>query len=129
MHKVHNIILILIRLGTQRVVRVVLLCLGLILFAGLWWLYFENIATGVKGWWGRRYIPEIRRFMAAEDWANAARSLNDANRWAPQDSHVLRTAVDFVDKTGSEPRTMIRFLSQLDEKGELLQMVKNASRI
>ena len=94
--------------------------IGLILFAGLWWLYFENIATGVKGWWGRRYIPEIRRFMAAEDWANAARSLNDANRWAPQDSDVLRTAVDFVDKTGSEPRTMIRFLSQLDEKGELL---------
>lgn len=95
------------------------IAIGLVIFAGLWWLYFENIATGVKGWWGRRYVPEIRRFMAAEDWANAARNLNDANRWAPQDPEVLRIAIDFVDKTGAEPRTMIRFLSQLDEKGLL----------
>jgi hypothetical protein len=93
--------------------------IGLIVFAVLWWMYFENIATGVKGWWGRRYIPEVQRFIKVEDWANAARALNDANRWAPQDPDVLRVAVDFVEKTGAEPRTMIRFLSQLDEKGLL----------
>jgi hypothetical protein len=57
--------------------------------------------------------------MEREDWANAARALNDANRWAPHDPDVLRVAVGFVEKTGAEPRTMIRFLSQLDEKGLL----------
>ncbi|MFN7563063.1 MAG: tetratricopeptide repeat protein [Prosthecobacter sp.] len=93
--------------------------IGLVVFAVLWWMYFDSIAMNVKGWWGRRYIPEVRRFMAAEDWTNAARTLNDANRWAPQDLDVLRVAVEFVEKTGSEPRTMIRFLSQLDAKGAL----------
>ena len=78
--------------------------IGLVIFAGVWWLYFENIATGVKGWLGRSYIPEVRRFMAAEDWTNAARSLNGANRWAPQDTEGLPIAVDFVEKTGPEPR-------------------------
>jgi tetratricopeptide (TPR) repeat protein len=101
--------------------------IGMVIFAGLWWLYFENIAAGVRGWWGRSYIAEVRRFMTAGDWANAARSLHEANRWAPQDTEVLRIAIDFVEKTGSEPRTMIRFLSQLDEKGELLP--KEISRL
>ncbi|MFM2166243.1 MAG: hypothetical protein RIS79_614, partial [Verrucomicrobiota bacterium] len=93
--------------------------IGLIVFGSLWWMYFENIATSVRGWWGRRYIPEARRFMAAGDWANAAHTLKDANRWAPQDVEVLRVEVDFVEETGSEPRTMIRLLSQLDEQGAL----------
>lgn len=93
--------------------------IGLVLIAILWWMYFDGITASVKGWWGRRYIPEVRRYMEVEDWRNAAQALNNANRWAPQDVEVLRVAVEFVEKTGSEPRTMIRFLSQLDEKGSL----------
>lgn len=93
--------------------------LGLATFAVAWWLFFDHLATGAKSWWGRRYIPEVERYVEAEDWMNAARHLNDATRWAPDDPAVIRTAVMFVEKTGSEPRSMIRFLSKLDEQGIL----------
>ena len=93
--------------------------LGLATFAVAWWLFFDHLATGAKSWWGRRYIPEVERYVETEDWMNAARHLNDATRWAPDDPAVIRTAVMFVEKTGSEPRSMIRFLSKLDEQGIL----------
>lgn len=93
--------------------------LGLVAFAVAWWLFFDDLATGVKSWWGRRHIPEVVRYVEAEDWMNAARHLNDATRWAPEDPEVIRTAVMFVEKTGEEPRSMIRFLGKLDEKGIL----------
>lgn len=82
-----------------------------------WWLFFDDLAAGVKSWVGRRHIPDVVRYAEAEDWINAARSLNDATRWAPDDPEVIRTAVMFVEQTGSEPRSMIRFLSKLDEEG------------
>lgn len=93
--------------------------LSLVAFAAAWWLFFDDLAIGVKSWWGRRYIPEVVRYVEAEDWINAARHLNDATRWAPDDPEVARTAVMFVEKTGAEPRSMIRFLGNLDEKGLL----------
>jgi len=93
--------------------------LGLAAFAAVWWLFFDDLAIGVKSWWGRRHIPEVVRYVEAEDWMNAARHLNDATRWAPDDPEVVRTAIMFVEKTGSEPRSMIRFLGNLDEKGLL----------
>jgi len=93
--------------------------LSLVAVAAAWWLFFDNLAVEVKSWWGRRYIPEVVRYVEAEDWINAARHLNDATRWAPEDPEVTRTAIMFVEKTGSEPRSMIRFLSNLDEKGLL----------
>lgn len=93
--------------------------LSLAAFAVVWWLFFDSLAIGLKSWWARRYIPEVVRYVEAEDWVNAARQLNDATRWAPDDPEVVRTAIMFVEKTGSEPRSMIRFLSNLDEKGQL----------
>lgn len=95
--------------------------LGLAAFAFAWWLFFDQLASGAKSWWGRRYIPEVERYVEAEDWMNALRHLNDATRWAPDDPAVIRTAVMFVERTGSEPRSMIRFLSKLDEQGILTQ--------
>lgn len=93
--------------------------LALTAFAVVWWFFFDSLASGVKSWWGRRHIPEVVRYVEAEDWMNAARHLNDATRWAPEDPEVIRTAIMFVEKTGEEPRSMIRFLGKLDEQGIL----------
>lgn len=87
--------------------------------AVLWWAFFDKAAVASKHWWGRRYIPEIKKFIQLEDWRNAATSLVTATRWAPDDPEVLRVAVDFATHTGSEPRTMIRFLTRLDQLGEI----------
>lgn len=91
--------------------------LGLVVFAFTWWTSFDTIAATTKGWLGRRHISEVRECIAKQDWAGAAGALNNASRWAPRDEEVLRTGVEFVEKTGSEPRALIRYLSQLDEQG------------
>lgn len=85
----------------------------------LWWLFFDSAVLSIKGWLGRRHLDEMRLYLKVDDYNNAARTLNDATRWAPNDPEVLRAAVEFVEKTGAEPRLMIRFLSKLDEDGDI----------
>lgn len=93
--------------------------LAFLVFAVAWRLFYDNLVTQAKNWWGRRYIPAAVRYIEARDWTNAAREVNDATYWAPKDPEVLRAAVLFLEKTGSDPRSMIRFLRILDEKGLL----------
>jgi hypothetical protein len=91
--------------------------LGLLAAAAAWWFFFDEAALAARNWWGRRHIPAIEAGIEAEDWANAAKNLHQATRWAPDDPEVLRAAVQFVTRTGSEPRTMLRFLGRLQELG------------
>ncbi len=88
-------------------------------FVILWAIYFDSAAHQMKSWLARSYIPKLQVSIEKEDWGNASTSLNQALRWAPKDPEVLRAAIDFVKRTGSEPRSMIRFLTPLDEIGQI----------
>lgn len=95
------------------------LFLGMLAVAVTWWFYFDSTARSLKNWWGRSYLPAVTNYIQSEDWAGAARELRLATRWAPNDPDVLRSAIDFGTRTRSDPRTMIRFLSLLEESGEI----------
>ncbi len=96
-----------------------LVLFGLVGFGFLWLMYFDSATLQMKSWWARRYIPQLQASIEKEDWSNASASLNQALRWAPKDLEILRAAIDFVKRTGSEPRSMIRFLTPLDEMGQI----------
>ena len=93
--------------------------LGLIVGGLLWWFYFDSTSRAAKDWWGRSYIPGITSDVKEENWTGAAKSIRQALRWAPNDPEVLRVAIDFGERTRSDPLTMIRFLSQLEQSGEI----------
>ena len=92
---------------------------GLVAMVVLWWFYFDSTALAVKNWWGRRYVPGITTAIDAENWTGAAQDIRQATRWAPNDPEVLRVAIDFGKRTRADPQTMIRFLTQLEESGQM----------
>ena len=81
----------------------------------LWWFFFDQVVVTAKSWWARQYLDDMEERLQTEDYSVAARHLNDATRWGPDDPQVLRAAVKFVEKTGADPRLMLRFLTRLDQ--------------
>lgn len=52
--------------------------LALLVFAVAWRLFYDNLVTQAKNWWGRRHLPAAVRYIEARDWMNAAHEVNDA---------------------------------------------------
>lgn len=93
--------------------------IGLVALVVLWWFYFDSTALSIRNWWGRRYVPSITTAIEEENWTGAAQGIRQATRWAPNDPEVLRVAIDFGERTRADAPTMIRFLTQLEQSGEI----------
>ncbi|WP_395739457.1 hypothetical protein [Prosthecobacter sp.] len=95
-----------------------LLGVGMGVFGAAIWYAYPHITPLTKKWLAHRHLPEARRQIQQKNWQEAATSLRDARRWAPDDPEVLHASLDFVTAAaGADTLGTLTILRRLQEMG------------
>jgi len=85
------------------------------------WFGYPHVTPMTKQWLARRLLPELRQKIKERNLQQAAATLRDARRWAPDDPEVLHATLEFITSFSGDPRGCISLVRRLQDIGAATQ--------
>jgi hypothetical protein len=97
--------------------RLILFTATLLAIGAACWFGYPHVTPLTKQWLARRLLPKLRQQIKERNVQQAAATLREARRWAPDDPEVLHASLDFLSSVGGDPRGSISLVRRLQETG------------